>query len=224
LVLLDVNEEGLNKTATESGALPIVCDVSDGAAVEAAIDKAIAHLGQIRAFVNVAGVAWHPRILQRDGLLHSAEQFEKLISVNLTGTFHCCRFAARHMSSLPPGDSGERGVIVNTASISAFESPVGGVAYAASKAGVVGMTLPMARELGEHAIRVVTIAPGPFQTPLFSTFRPEQKIRFAETMSYPKEPGDPKWFSDLAAHVIENEFINGETIRIDGGTRLPRKY
>jgi NAD(P)-dependent dehydrogenase (short-subunit alcohol dehydrogenase family) len=224
LALFDVNEPALRDVAAASQAIAIACDVSDAKAVERGVAQAAERLGELRGLVNVAGIAAHPRLLPRDGGLHSGEQFERLIAVNLTGTFHCCRFVAHHMARLAPQENGARGVIVNTASISAYESPVGGVAYAASKAGVIGMTLPMARELGEYGIRVMTVAPGPFMTPLFATFRPEQKQRFAENMSFPKEPADPARFAELVAHIIENDFLNAETIRIDGGTRLPRKY
>ena len=223
LVLLDVNEADLQIVAQDTGALPLRCDVSQGEAVEAAIAQAVGHLGEVRALVNVAGVGMHPKMLRKDGSLGDGSQFERLIAVNLTGTYHCCRFAAQHMAGLSHLDGG-RGVIVNTASISAFESPVGGVGYAASKAGVVGMTLPMARELGEFGIRVMAIAPGPFVTPLFATFSAEQQKRFSDNMAFPREPSDPKWFAELVGHIVENNFLNGETIRLDGGARLTRNY
>lgn len=224
LALFDTNEGRLKEIADELTATAIVCDVSKEAKVSSSVELAVARLGSVRALINAAGIAPHPRLLPRDGGLHSGEEFDRTIAVNLAGTFHCCRFVAKHMSALEPLADGSRGVIVNTASIAAFESPVGGVAYAASKAGVVGMTLPMARELGDYGIRVMAIAPGPFETPMFSGFPAHQREGMTSQMSFPKQPGKPQWFAELVEHIIRNEFLNGETIRLDAGIRLPRTY
>jgi NAD(P)-dependent dehydrogenase (short-subunit alcohol dehydrogenase family) len=147
-----------------------------------------------------------------------------MLAVNLTGTFTCCVHAARAMAKLDPLANGERGVIINTASVEAFEAPLGGAAYGASKAGLVGMALPMAREFGELGIRVMTIAPGPFRTPLFETFRADKRERLVALSAFPKRASEPVNFGRLTQHIIENDFLNAEVIRIDAGIRLPPKY
>ena len=170
--------------------------------------------------VNCAGVAIAQKILSR-GESHPLDHFEWVIRVNLIGTFNVIRLAAAAMASNDPDDAGERGVIVNTASIAAFDGQVAQAAYAASKGGVVSMTLPIARELGRSGIRVVTIAPGIFETPMMAMLPEQAREHLLEQTIYPNRLGDPAEFAALVRHVVENRMLNGETIRLDGAIRMP---
>jgi NAD(P)-dependent dehydrogenase (short-subunit alcohol dehydrogenase family) len=201
----------------ESGARAVVadlpeCDVTDEAAVEALIGG----LDQLHGVVNCAGIGWASRVTEYD-----LEAFRKVVDVNLVGTFIVTKHGARKMAENEPvTEDGERGVIVNTASNAAFDGQIGQAAYSASKAGVVGMTLPIARDLGRHGIRVVTIAPGPADTPMLAQLREDIRHSLEEQIPFPKRLGRPEDFAALVKHIVENEYLNGEVIRLDGALRM----
>lgn len=197
-------------------------DVTSAAEVQAAIDAAIA-LGPLRASVSCAGVGWAQRTVNKEGVPHDLELFNKVLGINLVGTFNVLRLAAAAMAKNPPQAHGERGVIINTASIAAFDGQIGQIAYAASKAGVVGMTLPAARDLSKSGIRVLTIAPGTFHTPMLGLLPEEARQALAAGIPFPARLGDPAEFAALALHMIENAYLNGETVRLDGALRMPPK-
>jgi NAD(P)-dependent dehydrogenase (short-subunit alcohol dehydrogenase family) len=224
VALLDVNQELVEATAKELGGMGVACDVSDESSIEHAFQIVTEQLGVPRILVNSAGIGPHERMLTK-GEIHSSEMYQKVIAINLTGTFLCCNLAAKAMAQLPADEEGERGVMVNIASISAYDSPGGGVAYAASKAGIVGMTLPMARDLGHYGIRVMTIAPGMFETPLFRGSFGDIADRLAGMAPFPARPGKPtEEFGALVRHIAENNFLNGEVIRIDAANRMPARF
>ena len=203
-------------------------DVTDAGQVQAAIDLAVQRFGGVHIAVNCAGIGWAQRTITRDGP-HDMKIFELVIRVNLIGTFNVIRLAANQMSGQEPppqseaeGQIGEeRGVIVNTASIAAFDGQIGQAAYSASKGGVVALTLPVARDLAARLIRVVTIAPGTFDTPMLAGLPQEQRDKLAAGIPHPSRLGDPKEFGALVAHIVANPMINGETIRLDGALRMP---
>jgi NAD(P)-dependent dehydrogenase (short-subunit alcohol dehydrogenase family) len=195
-------------------------DVTSAADVAAAVEAAVA-LAPLRACVVCAGVGGGESLLDRNGRVHDLEVFERIVRINLTGTFNVVRLAAAAMSQNDPDEDGQRGVIVATASIAAYDGQAGATAYAASKAGVVGLTLPAARDLSRWGIRIVTIAPGLFDTPLAGTMPERYRARLDEQIAFPSRPGDPADFARLVLAVIENRYVNGETIRIDGGLRPP---
>lgn len=206
-------------TQTEAN-LYISCDVTEDASVERAMKETIEQLGTPRVCINCAGIAPAKRIVGKDGAMPLAA-FKHVIDVNLIGTFNVMRVAADSMSRLElESNSQERGVIINTASIAAFEGQIGQAAYSASKGGVVAMTLPAARELAQFAIRVNTIAPGLIATPMLLNMPQEVQDNLEATMIFPKRFGKPEEFASLAAHIIENKMINGEVIRLDGALRL----
>ncbi|MGQ0631000.1 MAG: SDR family NAD(P)-dependent oxidoreductase [Sporichthyaceae bacterium] len=221
VVVFDRSGEHAQRVATAIGGHACIGDVADPADVSAAVELA-ATLGELRTLVNCAGIARHGRVVSRDGEPLDLARWEFVLRVNLTGTFNCVRLAAAVMTQLSELDTGERGAIVNTASVAAFEGQIGQVAYAASKAGVVGMTLPLARELASRGVRVNTIAPGMIETPIFGT--PEQAAKFsadlAPNLVFPKRFGRPEEFAALVEHLLTNPYLNGETIRLDGGARL----
>ncbi len=224
VALLDINQTLAEETAVDIGGIGVACDVSDEDSIRQALEIATAELGVPRVLVNCAGIGPHQRMLTK-GDSHSSDMYRNVISVNLTGTFLCCNMAAQKMAELSPDEQGERGVIVNVASISAYDSPGGGVAYAASKAGVVGMTLPMARDLGKYGIRVMAIAPGTFETPLFRTSPRDIADRLAAEAPFPSRPGRPtEEFGALVSHIVENNFLNGEVIRLDAANRMPARF
>lgn len=219
VALLDVNAEEANKVASEIGGLALACDVTEAAAAEAAVGKAREAQGAASVLVNCAGVATPRRIVGRGGPMPLAE-FEKVVKVNLIGTFNLLRLAAHGMMSLEPGDDGERGVIVNTASVAATEGQLGQAAYAASKAGVVGLMLPAARELARFGIRVTTIAPGLFGTPMLMELPQEVRDNLASQVPFPKRFGKPEEYAGAVMHILANRMLNADVLRLDGGMRM----
>jgi NAD(P)-dependent dehydrogenase (short-subunit alcohol dehydrogenase family) len=197
-------------------------DVTSAEQVQAAI-AAAQKLAPLRAAVSCAGVGWAQRTLSKEGVPHDLEVFSKVLAVNLVGTFNVLRLAAAAMAKNPPLKDGERGVVINTASIAAYDGQIGQIAYAASKAGVVGMTLPAARDLSKAGVRVLTIAPGTFHTPMLGMLPEEQRQALAAGIPFPARLGDPAEYGALALHMIENGYLNGETIRLDGALRMPPK-
>lgn len=222
-VIIDMNEERGAAVADElgDGVVFVKADVSDAEQVQAAVDAGKA-LGPVRIAVNCAGVGWAARTLKRDGTPHDLELFRKVITINLLGSFNVLRLAASAMSENDPVD-GERGVVINTASVAAFDGQIGQAAYAASKGGVVGMTLPIARDLAKANIRVMTIAPGTFDTPMLAGVAEEFRQALAAGIPNPSRLGDPAEYAALARHIVENPYLNGEVIRIDGALRMPPK-
>ena len=220
VAVLDINQAAAETSAQRINGIGIACDVADAASAQAAVAKARNAHGPARVLVNCAGVGTAGRIVGRDGPMALAA-FERVIRINLIGTFNLLRLAAADMGTLDPLEDGERGVIVNTASIAAFEGQVGQAAYAASKAGVVGLTLPAARELARVGVRVVTIAPGLFQTPMVEGLPAEVQRSLAEGIPFPMRLGQPEEYAALVEHITSNRFINGETIRLDGALRMP---
>ena len=219
-VIVDLNEERGHALATELGAAAtfVRADVSNPEQVQAAVDRATS-MGTLRAAISCAGIGIAMRTIGRDGTPHDLGAFQKIISVNLFGTFNVLRLAASAMAKNDPQD-GERGVVVNTASVAAFDGQIGQVAYSASKGGIVGLTLPAARDLAKSQIRVVTIAPGTFDTPLLASLGEEIRAALAATIPHPSRLGRPDEFGALACHIVENSYINGEVIRLDGAIRM----
>jgi NAD(P)-dependent dehydrogenase (short-subunit alcohol dehydrogenase family) len=218
--VLDIDRAAAEASAARIGGVGVACDVADAASAEAALAQARSAHGVERLLVNCAGIGTAGRIVGRDGPLALAE-FERVIRVNLIGTFNMLRLAAAAMSGLEPLDDGERGLIVNTASIAAYEGQVGQAAYAASKGGVVSVTLPAARELARAGVRVVTIAPGLFETPMVAGLPPEVQQSLAAGVPYPPRLGRPEEYAALVQHIAGNRFLNGEVIRLDGALRMP---
>jgi NAD(P)-dependent dehydrogenase (short-subunit alcohol dehydrogenase family) len=220
VAVLDINQSAAEASAQQIGGIGIVCDVADAASAEAAVGRARDAHGPARVLVNCAGIGTAGRIVGRDGPMPLAA-FERVIRVNLIGSFNLLRLAAADMIALDPLEDGERGVIVNTASIAAYEGQVGQPAYAASKAGVIGMTLPAAREFARAGVRVMAIAPGLFHTPMVAGLPPEIQHSLGEGIPFPQRLGQPEEFAALVEHVVLNRFLNGETIRLDGALRMP---
>jgi NAD(P)-dependent dehydrogenase (short-subunit alcohol dehydrogenase family) len=220
VAVLDINQAAVEASAARIGGLGIACDVADAASAEAAVAAARAAHGPARLLVNCAGVGTAGRIVGRDGPMALAA-FERVIRVNLIGTFNLLRLAAAEMSALETLEDGERGAIVNTASIAAYEGQVGQSAYAASKAGVIGLTLPAARELARAGVRVVTIAPGLFHTPMVEGLPQDVQRSLGESVPFPPRLGTPEQFAALVEHIATNTYLNGETIRLDGALRMP---
>jgi NAD(P)-dependent dehydrogenase (short-subunit alcohol dehydrogenase family) len=202
-----------------SRAVFAAADVTDAEAVTAALARAVEAFGTVHVAVNCAGVGTAMRVLSKTGPM-PLDLFAKAVEVNLIGTFNVIRLAAEQMARNEPTAEGERGVIVNTASIAAFDGQIGQAAYAASKAGVVGLTLPVARELASVGIRVVTIAPGTFDTPMLAMLPEEQRQRLSAGVPFPRRLGQPGEFAMLVRHIVENVMLNGETIRLDGALRM----
>lgn len=219
VTVLDANREAAEATARRINGLAATCDVADAAAATAAMALAAHTHGPARLLVNCAGIGPAARIVGREGAM-ALERFEQVIRVNLIGTFNMLRLAAASMSSLEPLGGEERGVIINTASIAAYEGQIGQSAYAASKAGVVGLTLPAARELARSGVRVVTIAPGLINTPMFQGVPDEARKALAESVPFPARLGEPSEYAALVLHIVANRYLNGETIRLDGALRM----
>ncbi len=223
VVLLDIDERGGSSALEELGdrARFIVCDVRNPDMVADAVARGAAEWGKIDVLVNAAGVAPAQRVISRDGEMFDLDLFEFVIRVNLVGMFDVIRNVAAVMARNEPGPDGERGVIVNVASIAAFEGQVGQAAYSASKGGIVGMTLPLARDLAGVGVRVVAIAPGIMDTPLLAGAPPELKDALAGLHVFPRRLGSPSDFAHLVQAIVENPLLNGEVIRLDAGARMP---
>jgi NAD(P)-dependent dehydrogenase (short-subunit alcohol dehydrogenase family) len=223
VIVADLREDDAQRLSEECGSAArfVRCDVTSEIDVHAAVEAAQAD-GPLRGLVNCAGVHAAERVVGRDHA-HLLETFERVIRVNLIGTFNMARVCAHAMAHTAPLADGERGVIVNTASIAAFEGQIGQSAYAASKGGVVAMTLPIARDLARHAIRCVTIAPGSFETPMLAALAPEAQHALAAQVPFPARLGRPSEFAQLVRSVIQNVMLNGTTIRLDGALRLQPK-
>jgi NAD(P)-dependent dehydrogenase (short-subunit alcohol dehydrogenase family) len=221
VILIDKNIDEAKKLADSLKGHAIECDVSSSAEVERAFQTISELEGDLRIAVNCAGVAPAKRVVGRDGPM-PLDAFQSVININLIGTFNVLRMAASHMFELPV-EGEERGVIINTASVAAFEGQIGQAAYSASKGGVVGMTLPIAREFASRGIRVNTIAPGLIATPLLLNMPEEVQASLAASVPFPKRLGRPEEFASLAMHIIDNAIINGEVIRLDGAIRMAPK-
>jgi NAD(P)-dependent dehydrogenase (short-subunit alcohol dehydrogenase family) len=224
VVLADLNEDKGASRASELGdaATFVKTDVTDAEQVQAAIDAA-SKLGTLRAVVQCAGVGWAARTVNKKGEPHDLGLYQKVVAVNQVGHFNVLRLAAAAMSKNDAGENGERGVVVFTASVAAYDGQIGQIAYAASKAAVVGMTLPAARDLSPVGIRVMTIAPGVFDTPMMALLPEPAKEALAKTVVFPKRLGDPAYYAQLVGQIVENPYLNGEVIRLDGALRMPPK-
>jgi 3-hydroxyacyl-CoA dehydrogenase/3-hydroxy-2-methylbutyryl-CoA dehydrogenase len=222
VAIADLNEENANAVAEEVGGVAFKTDVTNEDEVRAAVDGAVEAFGGIRFAASCAGIGWAERVVGKNGAAN-LQPFETVIRVNLIGTFNVLRFAAAAMSANEPGEDGERGAVVMTASIAAFDGQIGQTAYAASKGGVVGLTLPAARDLSRQGIRVCTIAPGTFDTPLLAALPEAAREELGKQVPFPSRLGKPEEFAALACHIAENGMLNGETIRLDGALRMPPK-
>ncbi|MCS6996591.1 MAG: SDR family NAD(P)-dependent oxidoreductase [Casimicrobiaceae bacterium] len=221
VVVADIREPEGTAVAAEVGGRYVRCDVTSEEEAKAVVAQAQA-LGELRGLVNCAGVATGERVVGREGPSGLAK-FSRTIAINLIGTYNLLNQCAAVMSTLAPNAEGERGVIVNTASVAAFDGQIGQAAYSASKAGVVGMTLPIARELARFGIRVMTIAPGIFETPMMAGLPAEVQASLATQVPFPPRLGRPEEFAALVAHIFDNVMLNGETIRLDGAIRMAPK-
>ncbi len=222
VAVLDLNREAAEAVAKEIGGLGLECDIASAASGEAAVAAATKAHGAARILVNVAGILIPGRILGKDGPL-PLEKFAKVIEVNLIGTFNMMRLAAAEMAKLPALTDGERGVIISTSSVAAYEGQIGQAAYAASKAGIVGLTLPAARDLARSGIRVNAIAPGLIATPMMLNLPPDVQKALGDSVPFPARLGHAHEVSRLVLHIIENGLINGEVIRLDGALRMGPK-
>lgn len=219
VALLDINGDAARAAAAAVGGIGIPCDVTSADGVAAAIAEARDRHGPARILVNCAGIGPAQRIVGRDGP-QPLEAFAKVISVNLIGTFNAMRLAAADMQTLEPLADGERGVVISTASVAAYDGQIGQAAYSASKGGVVALTLPAAREFAQFGIRVMTIAPGIFETPMMAGMPQGVQDALAAAIPFPKVLGKPSQYADLAAHIVQNHYLNGEVIRLDGAIRM----
>ncbi|MDA7965003.1 SDR family NAD(P)-dependent oxidoreductase [Ruegeria sp.] len=219
VTIVDRDSERGPQVAAEIGGHFVETDVTDEASVAAAVAQAVDRMGKITATVNCAGIAYGIKTVGRDGP-HPLDAFQRTIDINLVGTFNVSRLAAEAMAGNDPEPDGARGVIINTASIAAFDGQKGQAAYAASKGGVVGMTLPMARDLAASGIRVMTIAPGIFMTPMLASLPQEVQAQLAADVPNPARLGDPREYARLAGFIVEMGYLNGEVIRIDGALRM----
>ncbi|MEE8270627.1 MAG: SDR family NAD(P)-dependent oxidoreductase [Alphaproteobacteria bacterium] len=222
VALLDINRDAAEAVAAEIGGLALACDVASEDSATQAVAAAREANGPARIAVNCAGIATGGRVVGRDGP-HDIGLFRRTIEINLVGTFNIMRLVAADMAAAEPLSSGERGLVVNTASVAAYDGQIGQVAYAASKGGIVALTLPAARELARHGVRVMTIAPGLIATPMMAGLTDEVQQRLVAAMLFPKRPGRADEFADLVLHIAANEMLNGEVIRLDGAVRLAPK-
>ncbi|HDM75979.1 MAG TPA: 3-hydroxyacyl-CoA dehydrogenase [Deltaproteobacteria bacterium] len=224
VAILDFDEERGRKVASDVGDNVIFCitDIIDEKSVQAAIDKTMESFGSIHVVINCAGVSDPTKVLGKKGPM-SMKHFNRVVQINLMGTINVIRLAVEKMVENTPNEDGEKGVIINTASAAAFEGQIGQAAYSASKAGVVGMTLPIAREFADYGIRVMTIAPGLFYTPMLSGLPEDVRESLSKMAPFPKRLGKPIEFAMLAQHIIENPMLNGEFIRLDGAIRMAAK-
>ena len=224
IVLADLNERAGETLAASLGARArfVVVDVANETQVQEAIDAAVKTFGALHGLVNCAGIATGERVIGKGGP-HPLESFSRVININLVGSFNCLRLAAQAMTGNTPNNDGERGVIINTASIAAFEGQIGQAAYSASKGGVAAMALPIARELARFGIRVMTIAPGIFDTPMLQGMSAEVRASLGAQVPFPSRLGQPEEYARLAAFIIENPMLNAEVIRLDGAIRMTAK-
>lgn len=220
VAVIDVNAANAERVAAAIGGIALTADITDTASLTAALDAAEAQVGVARIVMNIAGIGTAKRVLAKDGSPAPLEEFERVIRVNLLGTYNVVRLTAARMAKLAPLDDDERGVMVMTASVAAYDGQVGQEAYAASKGGIVSMTLPLARDLAQFGIRVCTIAPGLFSTPLMKTLPEPVQQSLAASIPFPRRLGKPEEFAALAAHIVGNVHLNGETIRLDGALRM----
>lgn len=221
VVLADVQVESGEKLATELGAKFVKCDVTSEIDGNAVVEAATA-IGTIRGLINCAGVAPAVKTLGKDGA-HPLEVFQRVVNINLIGTFNMARLAALAMSKTEANEHGERGIIINTASVAAYDGQMGQAAYGSSKAAIVGLTLPMARDLSRNGVRVMTIAPGIFETPMLMGMPQEVQDALGKMVPFPSRLGKPEEYAHLAKAIIENVMLNGETIRLDGAIRMQPK-
>ena len=219
VAVLDINEKAAAEMATDIKGIAIACDVADAASGEAAVKKAAEAHGPARILVNCAGVGPAKRIVGKDGPMPLAD-YERVIRVNLIGTFNMMRLVAAGMQAVEPSAGGDRGVIVSTASVAAFEGQIGQAAYSSSKGGVAALTLPAAREFSQFGIRVLAIAPGIFATPMLKSLPQDAQDSLGASVPYPKRLGEPREFAALVLHCIHNGYLNGEVIRLDGALRM----
>jgi len=223
-VIVDLKDEAGHARASQHGlrARFVRADVTSEADVQKAIDVATTEFGQLDGLVNAAGIPAAERVLAKEGV-HPLDRFSRVINVNLIGTFNVIRLAAAAMANNTPSAGGERGVIVNTASVAAFDGQIGQAAYAASKGGIVALTLPVAREFARIGVRVMTIAPGTFDTPLLAVLPEAARASLAQQVPFPPRLGRPEEYAALVRHIFENEMLNGEVIRLDGAIRMAPK-
>jgi NAD(P)-dependent dehydrogenase (short-subunit alcohol dehydrogenase family) len=223
-VIIDLNDDAGGAKAAQHGASArfVRADVTSEEQVQAAIDVATKDYGQIDGLVNAAGIPAAERVLPREGV-QPLDHFARVIQVNLVGTFNVIRLAAAAMAANTPSEGGERGVIVNTASVAAFDGQIGQAAYSASKGGIVALTLPIAREFARIGVRVMTIAPGTFDTPLLGALPEAARASLAQQVPFPSRLGRPEEYASLVRHIFENEMLNGEVIRLDGAIRMAPK-
>lgn len=219
VAILDIGIDKARQVAAEIGAIAVKCDVSSAESAEGAIAEVAQHLGEARILVNCAGIVAGMKTVGKDGP-HPLDLYRKVIEVNLIGTFNMIRLFADRAGRLDPLAGGERGVIVNTASVAAYDGQVGQAAYSSSKGGIVGMTLPVARDLARSGIRVMTIAPGIFKTPMMAGMAQEVQDSLGAQVPFPPRLGEPAEYAALALHIMQNQMLNGETIRLDGAIRL----
>lgn len=222
VALLDIGIERAEAVAAELGGIAVKCDVSSAETAEAAIAEVADKLGTPRILVNCAGIAIAMKTTGKDGA-HPLDLYRKVIEVNLIGTFNMIRLFAARVEQAEPLEGGERGVIVNTASVAAYDGQIGQAAYSSSKGGVVGMTLPIARDLARSGIRVMTIAPGIFRTPMLAGLPEDAQKSLGQQVPFPSRLGDPAEYGALASHIVENQMLNGEVIRLDGAIRMAPK-
>ena len=222
VAICDVNTKLAESVAKEIGGVAFACDVADGASAETAIAAAAKAHGPARVLINCAGVGVAKRVIGREGPMALAD-FDRVIRINLIGSFNMIRLAAADMSKLEPLSTGERGVMISTASIAAYDGQIGQSAYSASKGGIVGMTLPIAREFAQFGIRVLAIAPGLFLTPLLASLPQEAQDSLAAAVPFPRRLGDPSEFASLVMQMIDNAYLNGEVVRLDASLRMAPK-
>jgi len=220
VAVLDVNLDNAKRVASEINGIACHCDITNTESLQAAMDAAAAAHGPARILMNIAGIGSAKRVVGKDGSAAPLEDFAKVVTVNLIGTYNASRLFAAACAKLDPLEDGERGVMVFTASVAAFDGQVGQQAYSASKAGLAGMTLPMARDLAQHAIRVCTVAPGLFATPLMKELPEAVQQSLAASIPFPPRLGKPEEFAELACHIVTNGHLNGEVIRLDGALRM----
>ncbi|MCK9551197.1 SDR family NAD(P)-dependent oxidoreductase [Aquamicrobium sp.] len=222
VAIFDVGIERAQAVAADIGGIAVKCDVSDAASGVAAMAEVTGKLGTARILINCAGIAIGVKTIGKDGP-HPLDQYRRVIEINLIGSFNMIRLFADAAAKLEPLAGGERGVIVNTASVAAYDGQVGQAAYSASKGGVVGMTLPIARDLARSGIRVCTIAPGIFKTPMMAAMPQEVQDSLGAAVPFPSRLGEPAEYAALALHIVDNQMLNGETIRLDGAIRMAPK-